>query len=410
MLFKNRGSRELLTKLDILTEKGVKIGSFEGVVISGSVDLDADSTYRRNARLSAILLKELLPMPENKIWFNKRVEVSVGLKDWGDEVYWYSLGRYAIDKADFNRGQEEEKSEFSLLDYMAFLDGTLGGSLTNETTMGVESGVTVAQAIRASVQGLSPLFIENLQIEGLDARLPFDMEFSPTDTVYKIVSDLTELFMSQEFFFDEKGVFRVQNIRDRIGDPIMWDFTVDSMDLAIDYTNQMDFSNVKNSIHVWGMTDDNTGEQVWWIYRNKFSRNSITDMNGISSKEKGDICYVKNENKSYVWDTTWKPLDFNVEPKFNIESIGEKVLTLSEDNIQTLDQAKLKAEYELKQYSTMAEIVSFTCLPIYLLSANDKIKLEDKKTGIKGDYLIKSLSTPLEYDGVMSVTASKIYY
>lgn len=53
------------------------------------------------------------------------------------------------------------------------------------------------------------------------------------------------------------------------------------------------------------------------------------------------------------------------------------------------------------------ESITLNCLPIYYLSPNTKIKVEDDATGIQGEYLVKSFNYSLTHDGMMSITATR---
>lgn len=411
LLYKNMTGRQLHIRIDLFNDKDVKIDSFEGIATSGSIDLSADSTYRRVGKLSTILENNLLPKPDNKIWFNKRIKVLIGLSDWDDNIVWYDMGKFAIDKISASNSQTNKSLDINLLDYMAFLDGTLSGYLSHETKLTAESGVKINEAIRASVEHLPKIMIDDFKIEGLDVEIPYDLNFNPNGTVYDIVKQLTELYMSQEFYFDTNGIFRVQRIRDRRWDAIAWDFTEDNMDLSIDYVNEINMSNVKNSIHIWGSMNENNGIQTYWVYRNRWAREHYSNLNNLSDKQKGDICHIKNENNSYAWNgTMWELLDFKVVPIFNVENIGEKIWSYSDTKIFTEQQAKLRTEYELENQSNFAETISFSTVPIYLLEPNQKIKIYDKDTGIDGEYLITSISHGLTPDSVSNIQARKIYY
>jgi hypothetical protein len=231
----------------------------------------------------------------------------------------------------------------------------------------------------------------------------------PSSTVYELVKTLTDLFYGMEIFYDENGFLIIQKIKDRKFDPLLWDFSAEGMNLTINSSNIVDFANVRNAIYLWGRKK-NTGETVKWVYRNRFSRESVMAMNNIADKTKGDICHVISDNISYVWDENWKELDFTVSPEFNIESIGEKKFSSTDEKIATIEQAMLRAEFELKKRNHMAESVSFSCLPLYGLSPNDKVYIKNEKNGIDGDYTVKSIGFGLSYGDLMQVNADKIYY
>lgn len=410
MLFSNRVSRKIEVRIDLFNENDVQVDSITDVVVSGSINLDGDSSYRRTANMTTKLIKKLLPLKDGQVWFDKRIRISLGLEDWNGEIIWYNLGRFAIENVSASKGTTDKTLNFSLLDYMAFLDGTLGGHISHDTEIKVKSGVNISEAIATTVKSLPRKIVSKLDIEGLEESLVYDLEFSLNSTKYDMIKKMTDLFMAQEFFFDLEGVFRVQRIRDRRFDPIVWDFTEDRMDLTVDYSNDIDMSKVRNSVHVWGKYNDVTGIQHYWVYRNRWARNKKSDLNSLTDKQIGDICHIFEENQSYVWEGAWKPLTFSVATDFNIENIGEKIWSTAQGDSDTLAQTKMRCEYEFLQHNDYGEIINISCLPIYLLNVNTKIKVEDKETGIKGDYLVTSINMPLGIGELMSMTCRKIYY
>ena len=62
---------------------------------------------------------------------------------------------------------------------------------------------------------------------------------------------------------------------------------------------------------------------------------------------------------------------------------------------------------ELYQYTNYNEQVSLTTLPIYYLEPNVRITIRDTQSNIYGDYMIKSISLPLDVNGTMSITCTK---
>lgn len=62
---------------------------------------------------------------------------------------------------------------------------------------------------------------------------------------------------------------------------------------------------------------------------------------------------------------------------------------------------------ELYQYTNYNQQVSLTTLPIYYLEPNVRITIRDVQSGIYGDYMIKSISLPLDVNGTMSISCTK---
>ena len=72
----------------------------------------------------------------------------------------------------------------------------------------------------------------------------------------------------------------------------------------------------------------------------------------------------------------------------------------------------LKSAYEeirkeLYQYTNYNEQISLTVLPIYYLEPNTRITVKDPKSGIYGDYIIKTISLPLDINGTMNLSCTK---
>ena len=138
---------------------------------------------------------------------------------------------------------------------------------------------------------------------------------------------------------------------------------------------------------------------------NRFVEDNQSKLNNIQNKQKGDICYIKDTNKSYVYDgAEWEDLGFNVIPDFSVQKIGLKSTIINDNKVYNTEQAKLNAEYQFFSQGRIAETISLSCVPIFGLDVNKKIKVKGN------DYLIDTIDIPLSYDGVMNVTASKILY
>ena len=63
----------------------------------------------------------------------------------------------------------------------------------------------------------------------------------------------------------------------------------------------------------------------------------------------------------------------------------------------------------LYQYTNYAESISIQSIPIYYLEPNIRITVDDQKSGIHGDYIIKNISLPLDAGGAMSISATRAF-
>ena len=59
------------------------------------------------------------------------------------------------------------------------------------------------------------------------------------------------------------------------------------------------------------------------------------------------------------------------------------------------------------QYTDYTETISLTSIPIYYLDVNSRITVYDKASGINGDYIINSITIPLDIKGTMNISATR---
>ena len=78
---------------------------------------------------------------------------------------------------------------------------------------------------------------------------------------------------------------------------------------------------------------------------------------------------------------------------FNISSQGKSAKDVLDDY--------------LYKYAYCIESISITAVPLYHLEPNTRIFIEDKNSGINGEYLISKITIPLSYNGTMSISATK---
>lgn len=69
--------------------------------------------------------------------------------------------------------------------------------------------------------------------------------------------------------------------------------------------------------------------------------------------------------------------------------------------------AKEALDNLLYTHSYYCESISLSCVPIYYLEPNVRISVYDETSGINGEFIIKSFSLQLAYNGSMSITATR---
>jgi hypothetical protein len=62
----------------------------------------------------------------------------------------------------------------------------------------------------------------------------------------------------------------------------------------------------------------------------------------------------------------------------------------------------------LHQYLSYNENITINAVPIYHLDVNQLIYVENNESDIQGNYIIDSISYPLNFDGLMTINARKM--
>lgn len=404
-----QSTRRLNIKIDLINKNDIVVDSFEGITTGGNIRIDSKSPYRRSGDFTMVLDKKynLIPKPDSKLWFNNRIGISIGLKNYFDEIIWFEMGRFAINNLNLNFDKAEKTISAQISDYMCFLDGTLGGTLQHKIT--IHEDTPIQEALKTILTKLVKYSIENITIEDTELKIPYKIEKMPGSTIYELLKEIMELYMGWEYFFDAHGYLVIQKIKDKRQDPVIESFDGKDKDFTINSNVGIDFQNVKNSVQVWGSQLDN-GIQISHLYRNRWARNNYSDLSHLNDKQSGDICYIEMEDNSYVYENnSWESLGFNVIKEFSIESIGEKVHVYNDDKIFNDIQSKLRCEYELINYSNFAETINFSIVPLYNLKVNNKIYINIDNL-ITGEYLINCINVLLDISSAMNINCHKLYY
>lgn len=356
--------REIYIKIDLLdflTER--KLDEIQGVCIGGDINISGTSANRRTSNIQLVVKdSSFLINEDSKIWINKKIKINIGLMDiLKNEIVWFNQGHYIINNPSIEYSINDYTLSFEGLDYMSLLNGTLAGNLQNITE--IPLNINISTAFRSTAKDIGK--IVKLNIDSHPYVTPYTIRMDATSNVYSLLEELSNLYMDYEFFFDIDGYLIFRRMKNQINDPIIWNF-YNTNKVTISKTKTTNFENIKNVVQIWGrILDDGTQTQY----------------------------NVKNTGNN----------------PFNTTKLGERILTISDDQIFTIEQAQARGNYELKNHTNFNEGVSIQCVPIYSLDANQIIYIEDEKLGIRGKYLTENISIPLSYDGTMTIEAYKIY-
>jgi len=352
-----------------------KVGEIQGNAIGGDINIDANSAIRRRCSINlAITDSSFLISEDSKIWLDKLFRVEIGIKNLiTDEIVWFNKGIYAINSPSVKYSATEKTLSLEGLDLMCTFDGTLGGSL-EAVTIKIPANTPVFDAVKTIATSFGYISKNNLYIEQNTATIPYELEVQAGDSVYSLLEKIRDLYMDFEMFFDEGGRFIYQKIKSRyvstnpsINDIVSYSF-LEENDLAVDYSIDYNFSNVRNKIIIYGKMLDN-GIQVKYILEN-------TDENS----------------------------PFNIN-----KPMGIIPFVFKDDNIFTEDQAEQRANYEYYLHNNMCEKVNIDLAPLYFLECNLMVEFNKSEINLFGKYLIDSISIPLSHDGNSSLSTHKVY-
>ncbi len=124
-------------------------------------------------------------------------------------------------------------------------------------------------------------------------------------------------------------------------------------------------------------------------------------------------CIFETEIPNYVLISTGDGEEEVQNKKMECLLQGQSYVLVSSrvfDNLAlggTLNSAYNMVRDLLYQYTSYNEAITVQMLPLYFLEPNIRITVQDKESGIRGDYVIKSISIPFDVNGTMSLSCNK---
>ena len=161
--------------------------------------------------------------------------------------------------------------------------------------------------------------------------------------------------------------------------------TPNELDYFLDYLEPTDL--------LYGMSVDDIGSKIY-----SYQQDDIIKM---YNDDVPDLILINNAWSREYKDQVQKECDRQGQP-FSL--VNNTIFNALADNVLGYT-AQDTARGFLYQYTTYNESISIQSLPIYYLDVNQRITVEDNKSGIHGDYITKNISLPLVPDSTMSITA-----
>lgn len=237
-----------------------------------------------------------------------------------------------------------------------------------DTPVTMTTKIPLNTNIATAIKKLGELYGETKFIsEDLEYSLPYTYEMLAGDNIQDAIKEIANLYMNYDVFYNTSGYLVYEKQKNRINDERMWIFE-NPYDFTIQRKITADFSKVFNDFKIFGYYDDDTGVQPKYQL-------TITD---------------------------------NQHP-FSVENMARKhSMVIEEDNYLTVEQCKVRAEYEKQQAENLINKFSITTVPIYQLNEVNKV-IEVIDNNKKYVCLVDSITYPFDVSSPMTITCHEIF-
>ena len=370
-----QSGRIIHTKIFLLNFKLQRVEELSGIVLDGaSFTIDANSDIRRTCSISLIPTTSSFNIEEgSNVWIDKYIQIYIGIEDTtnNNEIVYTNMGYYLINNPSETYNATNHILTLNGIDMMAKLTGLRNGNLDGIEYQ-VKANDKISGAMASSVE-LGGFTKHNIDEPMPTPLVPNDIAISIGGTIYDIITQLRDINTNYQTYFDVDGTFWFNKIPSGHNEEVkvtddIWKAVL------IDYSTDVSFENVKNSIEVFGKTQEDGTTPYGFIEET-------------------------NEDSPYYINGT--------AGKIRLVCIGGEY-----DNIFSDELAQDRAKYELYLHCRLQDQISITCVPIYWLDVNwlVELTLPNKQGKDKtNQYIIKNINTTLGTNGTQKITLMKYY-
>lgn len=439
--------RDLRVKINVLNFNMQTVDEITGVVLDGSINVDATADIRRTCSLSLVVKDSTLELqPGGRIWVDKYFQVLIDYLNKGD---WINMGIYLVDAPSWSYDPGNSTLSLQGLDLMSKLTGQRNGYLEGIPTI-IPQDSSIRDSMISTLVDLGGF--NNYVIEDNPQPVPYEIKIDQGGTVYDVLSELRDITPNYEMFFDVDGVFHYQKIPSGQNEA---SYIQDDMwkQIVLSESTSVDFGEVKNVVEVYGMSHDPShyGEAtvdgntynvtmagvdsltkglIYGFKAPSIVENPMLKINSLPAyplvNEDGTTAVIPQANKFYVVQYKGEEnflflgyqqpyaiaKDENPDSPFYINTIGEirQVLYGDEyENIWSNDLAQQRANYELWLHTRLNDSISLSVVPLYWLDVNILVDYTRVNTTETNQYIIKSIDTSLSPDGTQTINMVRYY-
>lgn len=351
-------TKKMKVRIRYMNSNELALGEISGYCTGGSIDISNSDMVRRSLCMDFVADSKLEISQSSPFWINKRLQIYTGIEDYKGNTYWFNHGIFVPTEPQTSVSLSGRTISLNALDKMSLADNPV------LNTTKIEAKTPIASAIK----GLGELYGETkFMMNNYDYNLPYDYEMSIGDSIQDAIKEVTNLYMNYETFYNTNGVLVFDQMKNRINDNVIWDFS-GTNDFTISRQISADYTKVFNDFKVYGYYDDETALQP-------SAQITITD---------------------------------NTHP-FSVANMGHKhSMVIEEDKYMTEEQCMERAKYEKQQAENLINNFSITTAPVYSLNdVNRVIKVSDN--GNSYTCLIDSISYPLDINTAMTIGCHEIF-
>lgn len=343
----------------------------DDIILGGSYSENYQNGQRRSLSFTLINEDGKYNPNINSIWINNKFLLEIGLQIPDTEgVLWFKKGVFTLSSASPSRTKDQKTVSIECNDKFVILDGKSG---VIDTTLEIPSGTDIKSIIKdilSSNTGTGYMrdyqdLIYHSSFEG--KKTPLTISMNAGQTYGDLLSQLAEI-LSAEIFYNSNGNLTVVPTSEVIQDG----------DKPVIYNYSLQDCNFKNEDFSIGMTE------------------FINQIVVIGANVNGHTCMAVAKN-----DDPASPLCY--------QRIGLRTSIINDSNITNDILAQERADYELRKVLIAKSNLSSSVFLNPLLSVNNIITYSDDFYQLTRErFLIQSINIQLNYDGIMSITASNI--
>lgn len=454
-----QGHRNISIRIDLLNFSKQVIESIEGRVISGTLTSDANSNMRNTCDIQMVITDSSFSVEaEGKIWMDRYIQIYVGVEDvHTNQIVWTNKGIYLLNQPTYAYDAESNTLSFQGVDMMALLTDMRGGILTEAYVIPAGSNVRDAIITILSVNGFNEyVVVECENSDGSIQPVPYDMNFDIGSTWWDVLEALQSILPNYQMYFDVDGVFHYEPTPYKANEVVRMDDDIWRQNVISENVSY-DFESVKNSVKVLGrthsvnyfatnvtvneatinltipnLTELTDGALIGFALTQSVYGNIMLNVNNLGDVKlsKLDGSYVTSLAKGEYWTASYDAANQSWQFLGHVQAVGEwmddnphspffvgnpagaiKIVLYGGeyDNIMSDELATQRAEWEIYQRCRMNDSITLTSVPIYWAEVNWMVAYTPLGQDVVNQYLIRSITTDLTYDGTQTYNMIRWY-